>query len=139
MKDSRVSIWTNPTSQLTGSTTNTGPTLDLRQSYTIVGGTMRQVQDFGISVEIIQVFVSGDQTSVWEWEVSADDSTWRKGGFIGTVNLTAAGNATLRSNLETNERYVRLLVTNTGTGASTSQAWPEDFGSIPGTGAISNA
>lgn len=130
MKDSRVTVWTNTQSHLTGSTTNTGPTIDLYASGAMVGGTSDGPEEFGIGAQIIQTFVSGTQTTVWEWEVSANSSTWRKGGFIASVALTAAGNEKLKTALRTRYRYARLLATNTGTGASTSVAYAEDMGGI---------
>jgi hypothetical protein len=132
MKDSRVTVWTNtPEAHLTGSTTNTGPTIDLYASGAMVGGTSDGPEEFGIGAQIIQTYVSGTQTTVWEWEVSADDSTWRKGGFIASVALTAAGTDKIKTALRTRYRYARLLATNSGTGASTSVAYPEDMGGIP--------
>lgn len=130
MKDSRVTVWTNTQSHLTGSTTNTGPTIDLYASGAMVGGTADGPEEFGIGAQIIQTFVSGTQTTVWEWEVSANSSTWRKGGFIASVALTAAGNEKLKTALRTRYRYARLLATNTGTGASTSVAYADDMGGI---------
>ena len=130
MKDSRVTVWTGTQSHLTGSTSNTGPTIDLYASGAMVGGTSDGPEEFGIGAQIIQTFVSGTQTTVWEWEVSANSSTWRKGGFIASVALTAAGNEKLKTALRTRYRYARLLATNTGTGASTSVAYAEDMGGI---------
>ena len=130
MKDSRIVVWTNPQSHLTGSTTNTGPTIDLYASGAMVGGTSDGPEVFGIGAQIIQTFVSGTQATVWEWEVSADNSTWRKGGFIFASALTAAGNTKQKTALSTRYRYARLLATNTGTGASTSVAYAEDMGGV---------
>ena len=130
MKDSRVTVWTNTQSHLTGSTTNTGPTIDLYASGAMDGGTSDGPGDFSIGFQIIQTFVSGTQTTVWEYETSANGSTWRKGGFIASVAMTAAGNTKLKSGLRTRHRYARLLATNTGTGASTSVAYADDMGGI---------
>lgn len=136
MKDSRVTVWTNTQSHLTGSTTNTGPTIDLDQGQSL-SGTFNRDGQFGLGVSIIQTYVSGTQTTVWEWEVSTDASTWRKGGFIGTCALTSTSdpaNKRLKSALPEHGpgvRYARLLATNTGTGASTSVAYAEDMGGIP--------
>ena len=140
MKDARIVVWTNPQSNLTGTTTNTGPTIDLYAQGVPVGGTFDGTGIFGIGVEIIQTFVSGAQSTDWTWDVSADASTWKTsgGGFIGTIALTAAGNAKLKSNLETRDRYCRLVASNTGTGASTSVAYPEDMGGLTGSIAPSN-
>lgn len=140
MKDSRVTVWTNPQSNLTGSTTNTGPTIDLFASGAMAGGTADGPEEFGCGVEIIQTYVSGTQTTVWEWETSTDDSTWRKGGFIGTCALTSSTSTTKRfkTAIKTRHRYVRLLATNSGTGASTSVAYAEDMGGI-GNVAVANA
>ncbi len=141
MKDSRITVWNNTQSNLTGTTTNTGPAIDLFAQGAMQGGTNDGTGIFGISVEIIQTFVSGTQSTDWTWDVSADNSTWHTtgGGYIGTVALTAAGNAKLRSNLRTQYRYARLVASNTGTGASTSVAYAEDGGGFTGPGAISNA
>lgn len=136
MKDSRVTVWTNTQSHLTGSTSNTGPTIDLDAGGSI-SGTFDRVGPFGLGIEIIQTYVSGTQTTVWEWEVSSDNATWRKGGFIGTCALTSTSDpANKRFKTALPEqgpgiRYARLLATNTGTGASTSVAYAEDFGGIP--------
>lgn len=142
MKDARIVVWTNPQSNLTGTTTNTGPTIDLYASGVPVGGTYDGTGIFGIGVEIIQTYVSGTQTTLWTWDVSADASTWRTsgGGFIGAVALTSstAATAKLKSNLETRDRYCRLVASNTGTGASTSVAYPEDMGGLTGSIAPSN-
>jgi hypothetical protein len=144
MKDGRVTVWDNsPTSHLTGSTTNTGPTVDLQGGFSLDGGTSYGTGPTGQGVEIIQTFVSGTQTTVWEFETSADASTWRKGGFIGAVALTTAGSAILKAAVPTQHRYFRLLATNTGTGASTSVAYAENVGSVIGTmdvyeGALTN-
>ena len=141
MKDARVTVWTNTQSHLTGTTSNTGPAIDLFAQGAMAGGTNDGTGIFGISVEIIQTFVSGTQTTVWTWDVSADNSTWltEGGGYIGSVALTAAGNKKLKSNLRTQYRYARLVASNTGTGASTSVAYPEDGGMFTGPGAITNA
>ena len=130
MKDSRVTVWTGTQDHDTGSTSVTGPTIDLYASGAMVGGTADGPEEFGIGAQIIQTFVSGTQTTVWEWEVSANSSTWRKGGFIASVALTAAGNEKLKTALRTRYRYARLLATNTGTGASTSVAYADDMGGI---------
>lgn len=131
MKDSRVIPWTNTQSHLTGSTTNTGPTIDLFASGAMQGGVNDGTQEFGIGIQIIQTWVSGTaQVTTWEWEVSDDNSTWRKGGFIRVSALAAAGNEKTKTSLRTRYRYARLLATNAGTGASTSVAYPEDMGAI---------
>lgn len=141
MKDSRVTVWTNTQSHLTGTTSNTGPTIDLYQQGAMQGGTNDGTGIFGITVEIIQTFVSGTQSTSWTWDVSSDNSTWQTtgGGYIGTVALTAAGNKKLRSNLRTQYRYARLVASNTGVGASTSVAYADDGGMFSGPGAITNA
>jgi len=135
VKDNRITVWTNTTTHSTGSTTNTGPTIDLYASGAPVGGTYWGTDKHGVGVQIIQSRASGTgQTTVWEWEVSSDDSTWRKGGFIGLGTMDAAGVVDkFRSLLPTQYRYCRLLATNSGTGTSTSVAYVEDLGGMPGT------
>lgn len=134
MKDSRVIYWTNPQSHLTGTTTNTGPTIDLQSTYTLTGSNIDHGGHFGFGVEIIQSRDTGTaQVTVWEFEVSADASTWRKGGFIGSNAMDAAGVIRrIKCNLQTpaRYRYFRLLASNTGTGTSTSNAYAEDCGNL---------
>jgi hypothetical protein len=133
MKDARIVVWTNPQANLTGTTTNTGPTIDLFQQGAMVGGTSDGTGVFGIGVEIIQTYVSGTQSTDWTWNVSSDASTWKAGGFIQTVALTAAGSKKFKSNLETRYRYAQLVASNTGVGASTSNAYADDMGGLTGT------
>lgn len=141
MKDSRLVVWTNPQSLLTGTTSNTGPTIDLYAQGVPAGGTNDGTGIFGIGVEIIQTWVSGTaQVTLWTWDVSTDGSTWRTsgGGFIGASALVAAGSVKFKSNLQTRDRYCRLVANNSGTGASTAVAYPEDLGGLTGTVAVSN-
>ena len=128
MIDSRVSVWTNTTSHLTGSTTNTGPTIDFMASGVPVGGTYETNPEFGYGVEIIQTNTSGTaQVTTWEWEISNDGSTWYNGGYIGKNTLsTASAVYRLKTGLPTTMHYARLKATNTGTGTSTSVAYAND-------------
>jgi hypothetical protein len=128
MKDSRVTVWTNTTSHLTGSTTNTGPTIDFMASGVPVGGTYETNPTFGYGVEILQTNTSGTaQVTTWEWEISNDGSTWYNGGYIGKNTLsTASAVYRLKTGLPTTMRYARLKATNTGTGTSTSVAYAAD-------------
>lgn len=141
MKDSRVTVWTNTTSHLTGSTTNTGPTIDFMASGVPVGGTYETNPTFGYGVEIIQTNTSGTaQVTTWEWEISADASTWHNGGYIGENTLsTASAVYRLKGGLPTTMRYGRLKATNTGTGTSTSVAYADDTAGHGTTQAFSNA
>lgn len=140
MKDARITVWTNPQSLLTGTTTNTGPTIDLFGGNTPVGVMPDGTGIFGITVEIIQTWVSGTaQVTDWTWNVSSDGATWVTGGDIGSSSLAAAGNQKFRSNLRTRYRYAQLVASNTGVGASTAVAYPEDGGMFTGTSAIENA
>lgn len=141
MIDSRVSVWTNTTSHLTGSTTNTGPTIDFMASGVPVGGTYETNPTFGYGVEIIQTNTSGTaQVTTWEWEISADASTWYNGGYIGKNTLsTASAVYRLKGGLPTTMRYGRLKATNTGTGTSTSVAYADDTAGHGTTQAFSNA
>lgn len=128
MNDSRVSVWTNTTTHATGSTSNTGPTIDLLASGVPVGGSYEQNPRFGIGAEILQTNTSGTaQVTTWEWEISNDDSTWYNGGYIGKNTLsTASAVYRLKTGLPTTMRYARLKATNTGTGTSTSVAYAND-------------
>lgn len=128
MIDSRVSVWTNTTTHATGSTSNTGPTIDLLASGVPVGGTYETNPRFGYGVEILQTNTSGTaQVTTWEWEISNDDSTWYNGGYIGKNTLsTASAVYQLKTGLPTTMRYARLKATNTGTGTSTSVAYAND-------------
>lgn len=128
MIDSRVSVWTNSTAHATGSTSNTGPTIDLLASGVPVGGSYEQNPRFGIGAEILQTNTSGTaQVTTWEWEISNDDSTWYNGGYIGKNTLsTASAVYRLKTGLPTTMRYARLKATNTGTGTSTSVAYAND-------------
>lgn len=128
MIDSRVSVWTNSTAHATGSTSNTGPTIDLLASGVPVGGSYEVNPLFGVGIEILQTTVSGTaQVTVWEWEISNDDSTWYNGGYIGKNTLsTASAVYRLKTGLPTTMRYARLKATNTGTGTSTSVAYAND-------------
>lgn len=141
MKDSRVTVWTNTTSHLTGSTTNTGPTIDFKASGVPVGGTYETNPTFGYGVEIIQTNTSGTaQVTTWEWEISADASTWYNGGYIGKNTLsTASAVYRLKGGLPTTMRYGRLKATNTGTGTSTSVAYADDTAGHGTTQAFPNA
>jgi hypothetical protein len=103
------------------------------------GGTSDGPEEFGCGAEIVQTWVSGTaQVTDWEWESSPDDSTWYKAGYIGSSALAAAGTIRFKTAVKTRHRYVRLLATNTGTGASTSVAYAEDMGGI-GNVAVANA
>ena len=128
MIDSRVSVWTNTTTHATGSTSNTGPTIDLLASGVPVGGSYEVNPRFGIGAEILQTNTSGTaQVTTWEWEISNDDSTWYNGGYIGKNTLsTASAVYRLKTGLPTTMRYARLKATNTGTGTSTSVAYAND-------------
>ena len=128
MNDSRVSVWTNTTTHATGSTSNTGPTIDLLASGVPVGGSYEVNPRFGIGAEILQTNTSGTaQVTTWEWEISADASTWYNGGYIGKNTLsTASAVYRLKTGLPTTMRYARLKATNTGTGTSTSVAYADD-------------
>lgn len=141
MKDNRVTVWTNTTSHLTGSTTNTGPTIDFMASGVPVGGTYETNPTFGYGVEIIQTNTSGTaQVTTWEWEISADASTWYNGGYIGKNTLsTASAVYRLKGGLPTTMRYGRLKATNTGTGTSTSVAYADDTAGHGTTQAFPNA
>ena len=141
MKDSRVTVWTNTTSHLTGSTTNTGPTIDFMASGVPVGGTYETNPRFGYGVEIIQTNTSGTaQVTTWEWEISADASTWYNGGYIGKNTLsTASAVYRLKGGLPTTMRYGRLKATNTGAGTSTSVAYADDTAGHGTTQAFPNA
>jgi len=142
MKDSRLTIWTDPTSHLTGSTTNTGPTMDLfGGSYPVGISEPVGTATGGIGVEIIQTEVSGTaQVTIWTYEVSEDDVTWRAGGFIcrhaiDTADIVLRSRGTIAAGPDF--RYVRLVASNTGTGASTSVAYVEDFQGLYAQGASS--
>ena len=128
MNDSRVSVWTNTTTHATGSTSNTGPTIDLLASGVPVGGSYEVNPLFGVGIEILQTNTSGTgQVTTWEWEISNDDSTWYNGGYIGKNTLsTASAVYRLKTGLPTTMRYARLKATNTGTGTSTSVAYAND-------------
>ena len=141
MIDSRVSVWTNSTAHATGSTSNTGPTIDLLASGVPVGGSYEVNPLFGVGIEILQTTVSGTaQVTVWEWEISNDDSTWYNGGYIGSVAVAAASTTyRLKGGLPTEMRYARLKATNTGTGASTSVVYATDTAGHGNTGAYPNA
>lgn len=134
MKDSRVGIWTNPTTHSTGTTTNTGPTIDLFVSGVSEGGTEDGTGLFGIGAEILQTLSTGTaQVTVWSWEVSADNVTWRSGPFIGRGVMDASqwdDIARLKTTLRTRNRYARLLASNTGVGTSTSKCYAEDMGGL---------
>ena len=109
MIDSRVSVWTNTTTHATGSTSNTGPTIDLLAFGVPVGGSYEQNPRFGIGAEILQTNTSGTaQVTTWEWEISNDDSTWYNGGYIGKNTLsTASAVYRLKTGLPTTMRYAR--------------------------------
>lgn len=128
MIDSRVSVWTNTTTHATGSTSNTGPTIDLLASGVPVGGSYEVNPLFGVGIEILQTNTSGTaQVTTWEWEISNDDSTWYNGGYIGKNTLsTASAVYRLKTGIHTTMRYARLKATNTGTGTSTSVAYAND-------------
>ena len=128
MNDSRVSVWTNTTTHATGSTSNTGPTIDLLASGAPVGGSYEVNPLFGVGIEILQTNTSGTaQVTTWEWEISNDDSTWYNGGYIGKNTLsTASAVYRLKTGLPATMRYARLKATNTGTGTSTSVAYAND-------------
>ena len=136
MKDSRVSIWTNSTAHLTGSTTNTGPTVDLFAGGVPEGGTRYATNEFGVGGQIIQTSNSGTgQVTVWKWQFSTDDSTWADGGYIASLAMTTSTIVKRKKfSIRTTARYFRLHATNTGTGASTSKAYAEEFQNLYPTG-----
>lgn len=138
MKDTRVTVWTNPTTHSTGSTSNTGPTIDLFASGVPAGGTYNAMQeDFGIGVQIFQTNATGTgQVTVWTYDWSTDANTWRAGGTL-VVNTLDTASEVFRSKhtLRAKGRYVRLVATNTGTGTSTSNCYAEDFGGLFAEGA----
>jgi len=106
-----------------------------------VGGTYETNPTFGYGVEIIQTNTSGTaQVTTWEWEISADASTWHNGGYIGKNTLsTASAVYRLKGGLPTTMRYGRLKATNTGTGTSTSVAYAADKAGHGTTQAFPNA
>lgn len=131
MRDSRVTVWTNPTVISTNAATN-GPTIDLL-SYGYVGDHLYGTSLYGAGVEIIAgAVVAGSDTDgftlTWKWQVSADGSTWVEGGHIGvigwddtpgytkdgTITGTTLGlaRAKLSTRLRTVKRYCRLVCTS---------------------------
>jgi len=139
MKDSRLTIWTNPTTHATGTTSNTGPTFDLFDGSApnaISEPTGTSIK--GLGVEILQTTASGTaQVTSWEYEISKDGSTWVNGGYIGS-NAMAAASTTykLRGTISAGSdyRYARLVASNTGTGTSTSKVFVEDYQGMFATG-----
>lgn len=139
MNDSRLTIWTNPTTHATGTTTNTGPAFDLFDGNVPVGiseptGTSIQ----GLGVMVLQTNTSGTgQVTVWEYEISKDNSTWREGGTIGVNTMdTASATEQLYGTIRAGSdyRYVRLIANNTGTGTSTSKVFVTDYQGMFSTG-----
>lgn len=133
MKDARVSIWTNPTTHATGTTTNNGPTVDLFASGVMAGGTSDGTGDMrGVGGLILQTNVTGTgQVSQWYAEHSTDASTWLRGKHLGTSTLDVAAEVVrIKFSFATRNRYWRLSADNTGTGTSTSRCYPEDFDAL---------
>lgn len=129
MKDSRVTLWTNPTAHLTGTTTNTGPTIDLWGGASIDGGVPDGTDaENGIGYQIIQTSNSGTgQATTWTFDESADASTWYAGGTVAVLTMTTSSIVKkAKGSIRTRRRYIRFVAANTGTGASTSVVYPED-------------
>lgn len=133
MKDARVTFWTNPTTHSTGTTANTGPTIDLFNSNAMAGGTSDGTGELhGVGAVILQTNVTGTaQVTEWYWQESSDNSNWFYGAHAGTATLDVASEVVrLKTSFQTTKRYVRLYASNTGTGTSTSKVYPEDYGSV---------
>lgn len=130
MKDSRITLWTNPTLTTTGTNTLNGPTVDLWQSGALSGGTSYGTDQFGVGFEILQATASGTaQVGAYFVEVSSDASTWRRAGFIGTLTSAAASTTyRLRGSAKTQFRYFRISVDYTGTGTSNVSIYADDYG-----------
>lgn len=128
--DSRVNIWTNPTTHATGTTTNTGSGIDAFQGNAPAGGTYEGSRPTGFGVVIQQTNVTGTaQVTVWEYDISTDNSTFREGGTLGIATLDSAGVVRIVAgtiHLPRSYRYFRLVANNTGTGTSTSVAYLDD-------------
>ena len=132
MKSASLSIWTNPTTHATGTTTNNGPTIDLFASGAMEGGTSGGTGEMhGIGALVLQTNVTGTaQVSRWYWETSTNDSNWYRAKYIGVATLDVADEVVrLKTSFETEDRYARLSSDNTGTGTSTSRCYAEDYGS----------
>ena len=142
-KDSRITVFTNPTVLPTGTNTVNGASIDLFQTSGIpAGGSFDSTEpSMGVGVEIIQTQTSGTgQVTNWEWQIAPDNSgspgTWQNHSFIGTGTMSASGTtAKLRTTLRSRYRWARLVASNTGTGTSTASAYADDMAGIFSTGA----
>lgn len=151
-KDSRITVWTNPSTTVTGTTTLNGPDIDLfgsngngwsgTASSAPAGGTYDGTSpDMGIGVEIIQSTASGTgQVTSWNWQIAPDNSgspgTYVTHSFIGTATMSAANTVVkLRTTMRSRYRWARLQANSTGVGTSTVNAYADDMAGVYSTGA----
>lgn len=138
MKDSRVTVWTNPTA-LTADGTYNGPTIDLL-SNVVVGQPTNQLP-FGNMAEGlgVQILITDIVATAWnlqiKWQTSDDGSTWEDSGFItprgGIDPANVVGNKiVLESTLPRNasRRYARLVAITASMSAESANmyAYVED-------------
>jgi hypothetical protein len=141
MRESRVNIWTNPTTINANGTTN-GPTIDLLADYT--GVHLYGTSDYGLPFEVIvsnPTAGTGTQTVTFKVQESADGTNWTDAGLVGTITFSGGvfsinseqkpglGRAKLAGRIRTARRYGRLVAVASGFAGGAScqtQAWVGD-------------
>lgn len=136
MHDSRVTIWTNPTTINADGATN-GATLDLLADYT--GSHLYSTSLYGIPVMVMAYDINtgtGDGfTLTFKAQESDDESTWYDLKPLGVITIDTNGyfvvngtsradktRAKLTGRIKATKRYVRIVCTAAGiTGGETAK------------------
>lgn len=134
MKDSRITVYTNPTS-ISSATTTAGPDIDLWDGVVPVSGTFYGTNPYcGVGAQILVSSFSGTGTPTLKfyWEISDDGNSYDRHSFIGVVDEDTVddnGFQELRTALRSTKRYARITAVSTGsTIAATVNAYAEDLG-----------
>jgi hypothetical protein len=158
MRDSRVTVFTNPSAIAVGGTV-TGPTISLLADY--VGDRKYGTSLYGFGVELMakNLVIGTDAdgaTLVWKFQVSPDGTNWTDGDTIGTMAFSAAGlwtkdgtvagathtlvRSKLRGRLRTIQPYARIVCTSgdlEGTATINLYGWISDGTEAFNTGVLS--
>ena len=134
MNDSRVTLWTNPTTISTNTTTN-GPTLDVFGSVGVAGshitGTGIESDGYGVRVQLVPTGTAFNLTV--KVQESPDDSNWYdlKTLYVGDpVSDLVGSKITIESMVAPSRRYIRLAIVSTNISAESCvvNAWITDVG-----------
>lgn len=120
MKDARITVWTNPTT-IDTDTTTTGPTLDLLDGVS-ANDHDDGTNECGLTVQVIcSTWTAG--TSTISFQTSADDSTWFDDTTIGQFTAEAGK---IAGTVRTRRQYVRMKVVSTSSCDQVLKMWVDD-------------